>query len=73
MPKPSEAELKEAFDELDVDKNGSLEFSDLKKLVEKFGIDDISDDKLKEIIAQVDTSGDGKVSFDEFKKAACGE
>ncbi len=66
----SESDLKAAFDELDVDGNGTLEFEDLKKLVVKFDIKDVTDESLKEIIKSVDASNDGKVSFEEFKKAA---
>lgn len=72
MSKPTKEELKAAFDELDVDSSGSLEFKDLKTLVTKFDIKDVDDDALKKIIEAVDTSGDGKVSFEEFCTAALG-
>ena len=72
MPAPSKEELKAAFDELDADKSGSLEFKDLKTLVDKFGIEGVTDEQLKEIIEKVDSSGDGKVSFEEFCTAALG-
>ena len=66
-----EANLKVAFDVLDLDENGyitlaelrhSFTFSNLNSLVAL----DVGDDFWNKIFAEVDQDGNGQISFDEF-------
>ena len=60
------ADLKKSFEEIDTDKSGSIEMSELKNLCTKIGLPDVDDAKVTELFTEIDTNHDGKVSFDEF-------
>ncbi|CAF2312859.1 unnamed protein product [Rotaria sp. Silwood2] len=57
--------LMQTFDKYDTDRDRSLNFSELKFMMEKLGIPQ-THLSLKEMIRQVDEDHDGKISFREF-------
>jgi len=57
--------LMQTFDKYDTDKDKSLNFNELKIMMEKLGIPQ-THLGLKEMIKQVDEDQDGKISFREF-------
>jgi Ca2+-binding EF-hand superfamily protein len=61
-------ELKISFEQMDVDKDGSLSYQEImgaeKQLKTKLG------GKWKEVMKQCDLDGDGKIDFHEFFTAA---
>ena len=71
---PSDAEIEEivkkAFEIYDVDKSGTLERDEVKKLLNdacgELGADAITDEQLDAVISTVDENNDGKISFEEL-------
>ena len=71
---PTDAEIgeivKKAFEIYDVDKSGTLERDEVKKLLNdacgELGADAITDDQLDAVISTVDDNNDGKISYDEL-------
>lgn len=59
------ADFRTVFDEADEDKSGSIETAELKKVIEKCGIE-VSDTQVKEMIKDADTDKSGTLEFDEF-------
>ncbi|UJR25805.1 hypothetical protein I4U23_007155 [Adineta vaga] len=57
--------LKQTFEEYDTDKDKSVNFDELKFMLEKLGIPQ-THLHLKQMIKQVDEDQDGKISFGEF-------
>jgi calmodulin len=72
MSSPSEAEIKEVFDQFDADGNGSIDSSEIKKVCEALGVE-VSQAEVDALIHEADDNGDGKIQFSEFKKAVLGE
>ena len=62
------AELKQAFEALDANKDGFISKEELKGLLKDLG-DEINDDIITEMMTMADTDKDGKVDFNEFCKA----
>ena len=62
--------VKKAFEIYDVDKSGTLERDEVKKLLNdacgELGADAITDDQLDAVISTVDDNNDGKISYDEL-------
>jgi len=57
--------VKEAFNEFDIDKSGFIQANELKSIL---GLGKKLDEKIwKEIISEVDTNGDGQISYQEFE------
>jgi Ca2+-binding EF-hand superfamily protein len=67
MSGPSEDEIREAFNSVDVDGSGFIESSEMPKVCEHLGVEP-SQEAMDALLAEADTSGDGKVSFEEFCK-----
>lgn len=59
-------ELRDAFAVFDSDGSGSIDRSELKRLMKKLG-QALSDSELEAMMDEVDTNGDGEISFEEFK------
>ncbi|GAU11868.1 hypothetical protein TSUD_194910 [Trifolium subterraneum] len=65
-----EANLKEAFEVFDKDKNGLISVEELSLVLNSLGLREgnkINED-CKEMIRKVDVDGDGMVNFNEFKR-----
>merc|ERR1712021_160304 len=58
-------QLKIAFDEIDADKSGSIEVSEIAALCEKL-CEKVDQASAAELFKEIDTNHDGKVSFEEF-------
>ena len=62
---------KDYFYSVDKNKNGVLEFKEIKKILVKYAEDtdaiQESDDEIKKAFDTLDTNKDGKISYDEFK------
>lgn len=71
MSNPTEAEIKEVFDQFDADGSGHIDSSEIKKICEQLGVE-VSQSDIDELIQSADDNGDGKISFAEFKKAVTG-
>ena len=61
----SSAQLKEAFDEFDKDKSGSLDLDEVVKLAAKLGAK-AAKKELEELFKSIDVDHDNKLSFEEF-------
>lgn len=61
------AELKEAFEMYDQNKNGLISAAELHQILSRLG-EKCSIEDCRTMIKSVDSDGDGCVSFDEFKK-----
>eukprot|EP01065_Artemidia_motanka_P038877 TRINITY_DN47725_c0_g1_i1.p1 TRINITY_DN47725_c0_g1~~TRINITY_DN47725_c0_g1_i1.p1 ORF type:complete len:154 (+),score=37.85 TRINITY_DN47725_c0_g1_i1:59-463(+) len=64
----TEPKLRELFDKYDVNKNGYLEFEEVKRLYntfDNFGVE-YSDREIREQIKKYAIRDDGKVDYDEF-------
>ena len=63
--------LHDYFSAVDKNKNGVLEYKEIKKILIKFSEDTDTvietDDEIKKAFIQLDTNKDGKISLDEFK------
>ncbi|KAJ0049300.1 hypothetical protein Pint_17032 [Pistacia integerrima] len=62
-----EAELRDAFDLYDQDKNGLISHKELYSVLSRLGMKCLEDECVK-MIKSVDSDGDGMVNFAEFKK-----
>ncbi|GAB6020432.1 hypothetical protein CHUAL_003127 [Chamberlinius hualienensis] len=58
-------DLKAAFSLLDTNRDGKVNASELKSMMETMGIK-VSDEQIQNLIAQASTTGDGLISEDEF-------
>lgn len=67
----TDAEIKEAFEAFDLDKNGFVGAAELRHVLVNIG-EKVSDDEVDEMIRMVDGDGDGQVSFDEFYEMVSG-
>ena len=66
MIKQREKEIRAAFDELDLDKSGYLDFHEVQEALNKLSIS--YDDKVvKDLINHMDTNKDEKVEYTEFR------
>ena len=59
------SELRELFDDLDVDHSGVLSLDELSKGLRAQGYS-LSDEEIRQLMAEVDVDGNGYVDFDEF-------
>ena len=68
MVKPTEAELKDAFDMFDQDGSGGISSAELGSVLNKLGIKH-TDQDLHQLLEVCDTDGSGSIEFNEFKRA----
>lgn len=61
----SSAQLKDAFDGIDKDKSGSLDFAEVVELAKTLG-HTVDKATLENMFKSIDTNNDGKLSFEEF-------
>ncbi|XP_010537496.1 PREDICTED: probable calcium-binding protein CML27 [Tarenaya hassleriana] len=61
------AELRDAFDLYDADRNGLISAAELHLVLNRLGMSCSVDDCVR-MIGPVDSDGDGNVNFDEFQK-----
>ena len=70
-PEKVDKALHDYFSAVDKNKNGVLEYKEIKKILIKFSEDTDTvietDDEIKKAFIQLDTNKDGKISLDEFK------
>ena len=63
----SEERLREVFERLDTDSDGSIGPEELKRYLEETGLShEINDFHLRLMVKTLDTNGDGKIQFEEF-------
>lgn len=65
IPNDPDAELKRAFDEVDIDQCGSLDFVEFVVLLEELGFEVSEDEKKK--FASLDFNERSSIDFEEFK------
>lgn len=63
----SDEMLLEAFQEIDIDKSGSIEEAELEAAIRKMD-PNASNAKIRDMLDFADSDGDGHVTFEEFKK-----
>jgi hypothetical protein len=61
----SDAEVQQAFEFIDINKNGFISAAEIRHLLICMG-EMITDEEVDEMIRMVDSDGDGQVSFEEF-------
>ena len=61
----STADLKRAFDEFDVNKNGTLDLGEIEKLCSSIGVT-TDPTQAREFFNKIDTDHDGSITFQEF-------
>lgn len=67
-PFPStEAELKEAFEKIDLDKSGLINFDEIRVLLREMD-KTFTDDDIAQILESLDLDGAGKIQWAEFKR-----
>lgn len=60
--------MRRKFNEIDIDKSGTLTRKEIKLLVRNAGFG-LSDKEAAEWIKKADTNGDGEIDFNEFVQA----
>lgn len=63
----SEAELRDAFNLFDKDRNGTITVDELHTVMMAFG-KHCSHEEIREMINEIDANNDGNIDFEEFKK-----
>merc|ERR1719203_1772795 len=63
----SDAEMKQAFDCFDLDRNHFVGAAEISHILQVIG-EEVTDEEVDEMIRLCDTDGDGQVTFDEFYK-----
>ena len=70
-PKKVEEVCRQYFDSIDKNKNGLLEYKEIKIILAKFADESNSikppEDEIVDPFKKLDTNNDGKISFSEFK------
>jgi Ca2+-binding EF-hand superfamily protein len=67
MPaKPTDAQVKAAFDAFDADKSGQISCGELSQILAKCGVK-VSEDQCKQLIKMFDANGSGMMEFNEFQ------
>ena len=68
----SESEIKEAFDTLDMNKNGYITTEDLAFFLDVLE-EEVQEEEIEEMIRLCDIEGHGKVKYEEFQRMASGQ
>ncbi|CAF0810181.1 unnamed protein product [Brachionus calyciflorus] len=63
-------ELKEIFKIFDKNKDGFIDYAELKDVLVRLG-ENITDDEVMDMIKEADVDGDKKVSYNEFRSILC--
>lgn len=71
MPKTTEEQVKETFDDFDADHSGFIERKEIENVCKALGVD-ASKEQISLLITESDTNGDGKISYEEFKASILG-
>ena len=58
-------EMKQAFDLLDTDKSGGIDPTELKSVIEEYGLD-AKNSTMFQMVSDLDTDGSGTIDFNEF-------
>ncbi|ONK71789.1 uncharacterized protein A4U43_C04F12400 [Asparagus officinalis] len=66
-----QADLRDQFDAIDADKNGSISLEEMKQALEKDFSWSLKEPRVLEILQAIDTNTDGQVDFSEFVAATC--
>lgn len=69
---PTEDELQEMINEVDINRNGTLEFSEFISMMSRHNLEDslgISDSVMREAFKQFDVDGNGVITADELRIA----
>jgi serine/threonine-protein phosphatase 2B regulatory subunit len=64
-------EIKEAFIQFDLDKNGFVGAAEIRHILVNIG-ESVTDDEVDEMVHMIDRDGDGMISFPEFYKLVSG-
>lgn len=67
----SDEEIKEAFVQFDLDKNGFVGAAEIRHILINIG-ETVTDEEVDEMVKMVDRSGDGQVSFPDFYRMVSG-
>ena len=65
QPLPTEEEIRAQFEKLDVNKDGTIDANELKKVL-LYGEEALTEDEVQQIISEFDVNDDGKLSLEEF-------
>ena len=68
----SEGEIKEAFDTLDMNKNGYITTEDLGFFLDVLE-EEVQEEEIEEMIRLCDIEGNGRVKYEEFQRMASGQ
>lgn len=68
----SESEIKEAFDTLDMNKNGFITADDLGFFLDVLE-EEVQEEEIEEMIRLCDIEGNGKVKYEEFQRMSSGQ
>ena len=71
MSGPSEADIKECFDQFDADGSGFIDAKEIENVCKALGVP-VDGDAVNQLIADADADGDKKISYKEFKNAILG-
>merc|ERR1712007_393717 len=66
----SDEKLKEIFEAIDVNKNGTIEVKEFGNALKSLGME-ITDDSLQALFKSADVNQDGVLQFDEYKRLVC--
>lgn len=59
-------DVREVFDQLDVDKSGTLEANEIKTLLEMLTSSEVTDEVVQEVMSELDIDKNGLIDFSEF-------
>ena len=68
----SDEDIKQTFEEIDMDKNGFLNAKEIRTVIESIG-EYATDEEIDEMIRMLDVEGRGQVNYEEFYKMATGQ
>jgi Ca2+-binding EF-hand superfamily protein len=60
------AALRAAFDQFDVNKDGTISVAEFRSVLAELGDVNVSESEAQAVLAVADTDGDGRMTWDEF-------